>query len=154
VRIGRALVALLICVGLAGVAVGGPTFYSRMLYVGLLLTAGAWVWVHLVGRSLRLTRRPEFLRASVGDIFKEQYEIHNLGRLPGGWVELYNEMPIPRAAGSRLLTRLLPHENQTYVARSWLTRRGAFPIGPTLITVSDPLGLFRVERRFPAEKTL
>ncbi|MFN2121223.1 MAG: DUF58 domain-containing protein, partial [Anaerolineales bacterium] len=153
-KIGRALVVVLICVGLTGVIVGGPAFYSRMLYVGLLLTLGAWVWVHLVGRSLRLTRRPEFLRASVGDIFKEQYEIHNPGRLPGGWVELYNEMPIPMVAGSRLLTRLLPHENQTYVARTWLTRRGAFPIGPTLITVSDPLGLFRVQRRFPAEKNL
>jgi uncharacterized protein (DUF58 family) len=154
VKIGRALVALLVCVGIAGVIVGGPAFYSRILYVGLLMTVGAWIWVHLVGRSLRLTRRPEFLRASVGDIFKEQYEIHNLGRLPGGWVELYNEMPIPMVAGSRLLTRLLPHENQTYVARTWLTRRGAFPVGPTLLTVSDPLGLFRVQRRFPAERTL
>ena len=118
------------------------------------MTAGAWIWVHLVGRSLRLKRRPDFWRASVGDIFKEQYEIQNLGRLPGGWVELCNEMPIPMAAGSRLLTRLLPHENQTFVARTWLTRRGAFPIGPTLLTASDPLGLFRVQRRFAAEKTL
>ena len=90
----------------------------------------------------------------MGDIFKEQYEIENRSRLPGGWVELYNEMPIPMAAGSRLLTRLFPGENQTYVARTWLTRRGGFPVGPTLLTVADPLGLFRVQKRFPAQKTL
>ena len=108
------------------------------------MVGGAWVWVTVVARSIRLTRRPEFWRASVGDIFKEQYEIENRSRLPGGWVELYNEMPIPMAAGSRLLTRLFPGENQTYVARTWLTQRGGFPVGPTLLTVADPLGLYRV----------
>ena len=69
-------------------------------------------------------------------------------------MELYNEMPLPTAAGSRLLTHLHPRETQTYIARTWLTWRGAFPLGPTLLVVSDPLGLFRVKKRFPAEKTL
>ncbi len=153
-NIGRATVALLISVGFIGSLVGGATFYSRLMYLGLVMVAGAWIWVTVVARSLRLKRRPEFWRASVGDIFKEQYEIQNRSRLPGGWVELYNEMPIPMPAGSRLLTRLNPQENQTYVARTWLTRRGGFPVGPTLLTVADPLGLFRVQKRFPAEKTL
>ena len=154
INIGRVLVGLLVAVGALATLAGGATFYSRLLYLGLLLVAGAWIWVTIVARSIRLTRRPDFWRASVGDIFKEQYEIENRSRLPGGWVELYNEMPIPMAAGSRLLTRLLPRENQTYVARTWLTRRGGFPVGPTLLTVADPLGLYRVQRRFPAEKTL
>jgi uncharacterized protein (DUF58 family) len=153
-NIGRVLVALLVGVGMLASLVGGPTFYSRLLYLGLLMAGGAWVWVTVVARSVRLTRRPDFWRASVGDIFKEQYEIENRSRLPGGWVELYNEMPIPMAAGSRLLTRLFPRQNQTYVARTWLTRRGGFPVGPTLLTIADPLGLYRVQKRFPAEKTL
>ncbi|MCL4528450.1 MAG: DUF58 domain-containing protein, partial [Chloroflexi bacterium] len=72
----------------------------------------------------------------------------------GLWVELYNEMPLPTAAGSRLLTHLRAREKQSYVARTWLTWRGAFPLGPTTLLVSDPLGLFRVKRKFPAEKTL
>jgi uncharacterized protein (DUF58 family) len=147
-------VALLIAAGALATLVGGPAFYSRLLYLGLLMVGGAWVWVTVVARSIRLTRRPEFWRASVGDIFKEQYEVENRSRLPGGWVELYNEMPIPMAAGSRLLTRLLPGENQTYVARTWLTQRGGFPVGPTLLTVADPLGLHRVHKRIPAQKTL
>jgi uncharacterized protein (DUF58 family) len=153
-NVGRVLVALIIVTGSVGSLISGAVFYSHLLYLGLILLIGAWVWVKVVARSLHLSRTPEFLRASVGDIFKEQYEILNTGRLPGLWVELYNEMQIPAAAGSRLLTQVKPHEKQSYVARTWLTRRGGFPIGPTVLSVSDPLGLFRVTRRFPAERSL
>jgi len=151
---GRLVVALLIITGLIGSLVSGTAFYTRLLIVGVVLLAGAWVWVTVVARSIELTRLPEFFRAGVGDIFKEQYEIRNMSSLPGMWVELYNEMPLPTASGSRLLTRVRPRQKQTYVARTWLTRRGGFPIGPTILKVSDPLGLFRAERQYPAERTL
>jgi len=95
---GRTMIVLLIIVGLVGSVLGNLAFYSRLLYLGLVLAVGARLWVTIVARSLRLTRRPEYWRASVGDIFKEQYEIHNGSRLRGGWVELYNEMPIPAGA--------------------------------------------------------
>lgn len=153
-NVGRVIVALLILTGLFGSAVTGAPFYSHILYLGLILVIGAWIWVQIVARSLRLDRRGDFTRASVGDIFKERFEVLNTSRLPGLWVELYNEMPLPTAAGSRLLTHLRPREIQSYVARTWLTWRGAFPLGPTLLVVSDPLGLFRIKKSFPAEKTL
>lgn len=151
---GRTLVLLLVVAGAAGAAVSGAAFYYHLLYLGILVAAVSWLSVRWVARALRLTRRPDFFRASVGDIYKEQFEVHNAGRVPGGWVELLNDMPLPLAAGSRLLTRLRPGEKQTFVARTWLTRRGGFPMGPTRLLVSDALGLFQAERSFPAERTL
>jgi uncharacterized protein (DUF58 family) len=151
---GRLLVGLLIVTGLIGSLISGTAFYTHLLSVGAILVVGAWIWVTVLARSILLTRKPDFYRASVGDIFKEQYELLNTSLLPGLWIELYNEMPLPTAAGSRLLTRLRPREKQIYVARTWLTRRGGFPIGPTVLKVSDPLGLFRVERLFPEERSL
>jgi uncharacterized protein (DUF58 family) len=153
-NIGRIVVALLVFGGLFGSLVSGAAFYSHFLYLGLTLFVISWLWVMIVARSLRLTREAEFWRASVGDIFKEQYEIKNTSRLLALWVEVYNEMPLPTAAGSRLLTRIRAREKQSYVARTWLTRRGGFPLGPTLLTVSDPLGLFRIEKRYPPERSL
>ncbi len=153
-NVGRVFVALLIVGGIIGWLLGGADFYLRLVVLGTLLAIGARLWVSIVARSIRLKRVPEFLRASVGDIFKEQYEILNTSRLPGGWVELYNEMPLPSVSGSRLLTRLQPHEKQAYVGRTWLTRRGGYPVGPTILTISDPLGLFRITRRFNAERSL
>jgi uncharacterized protein (DUF58 family) len=35
-----------------------------------------------------------------------------------------------------------------------MTRRGAFSLGPTVLTSGDPFGLFRLHRRFPAQETL
>ena len=151
---GRLLVALLIVTGLVGALISGAAFYTHLFVLGLLLVAASWLWVRVVARSIRVSRKPDFHRASVGDIFKEQYDLENTGRLPGMWVELYNEMPLPTAAGSWLLTRLLPHQKQSFVARTWLTRRGGFPVGPTVVKVSDPLGLFRAERTFPPERSL
>ncbi len=153
-RVGRLLVGLLIATGLIGSLISGTPFYTHILVTGIILVIGAGVWVLVLRSSVQVRRIPDFYRASVGDIFKEQYELLNTSRLPGLWVELYNEMPLPTASGSRLLTRLQPHEKQTYVARTWLTRRGGFPIGPTVLKLSDPLGLFRVERRFPADRSL
>lgn len=151
---GRTLVLLMILVGAAGSTISGATFYWHLLYVGLILVGVSWISVRVVARALRLTRRPDFFRASVGDIFKEQFEVLNGSRVPGGWVELHNEMQLPLASGSRLLTRLRPREKQTFVTRTWLTHRGSFAIGPTRLVVTDALGLFRMERRFPAERTL
>ncbi len=150
----RLLIALMIITGLIGSLVSGAAFYTHLLVVGVVLVVASWIWVTVLLRSVMLQRTPEFSRGSVGDIFKEQYELVNTSRLPGMWVELYNEMPLPTAAGSRLLTRLRPLEKQTYVARTWLTRRGGFAVGPTVLRVSDPLGLFRRERTFPAEQSL
>jgi uncharacterized protein (DUF58 family) len=153
-NVGRTIVGLLVLVGLAGALITGEAFYVHLLYLGVLILVVAWIWVRTVARSLRLSRRPEFWRASVGDIFKEQYEISNPSRLPGSWVELYNAMPIPAAAGSRLLTRLNPGDTQTYIGRTWLTRRGGFPVGPTVLSISDPLGIFQIQRRYEAERAL
>ena len=124
-----------------------------MLYLGLLLLIGAWLWTFFVARSLRIERFSDPRRGSVGDIFKERFDVSNGSRLSALWIEVKNATPIS-TSGSRLLTTLRAHQKQSYTVRMWLTRRGSFPLGPTIVTVSDPLGLFRVEKQFAASKSL
>jgi uncharacterized protein (DUF58 family) len=150
---GRVLVVLMILGGLAGALAGGAAFYSHLLYLGLLLWIGSWLWTFFVARSLRIERFSDARRGSVGDIFKERFDVSNGSRLSALWVEVKNATPIS-ASGSRLLTTLRAHQKQSYAVRMWLTRRGSFPLGPTIVTVSDPLGLFRVEKQFAASKSL
>ena len=149
----RILVALMILGGLTGSLAGGPAFYSHMLYLGLLLAVGAWLWTFFVVRSLRIERFSDAWRGSVGDIFKERFDISNGSRFSALWVEVKNATPIS-TSGSRLLTTLRAHQKQSYAVRMWLTRRGSFPLGPTIVTISDPLGLFRIEKQFAASKSL
>ena len=153
-RSGRILVALLIGLGVIGAIVTGQEAYSRLLYLGVLIVLVSAVWTWLVTRPLRVQRTTRSLRANVGDMFEEHFEIHNASILLNLWIEVANETTIPGAAGSRLLTLVGGRQKRTYTARSWLTRRGAFPLGPTALTSGDPFGLFRVRRQFPARESL
>jgi len=149
----RILVVLLILGGLTGALTGGPSFYSHILYLGLLLSIGAGLWIFFVARSLHVERFSDARRGSVGDVFKERFDILNGSRLPALWIEVRNATPIS-ASGSRLLTMLRAHQKQSYAVRMWLTRRGSFPLGPTIVTISDPIGLFRIEKRLEASKSV
>jgi uncharacterized protein (DUF58 family) len=151
---GRILVASLIFVGLAGIVVSGAAIYSRFLYLGSLLLIGGFIWTHWVGRSLQLQRTSRVQRANVGDIFEESYDIVNRSRLLAPWIEVVNGSRLPFAAGSRILTLFAGRQKRHYLARTWLTRRGAFVLGPTYISAGDPFGLFRFTKEIPSTQTL
>ncbi len=153
-KAGRTLIALLILVGAAGIVVSGATIYSRLLYLGVLLGAGSWVWTFFIGRSLSLQRSARAQRANVGDIFEERFEVVNGSRWLAPWVEVRNDSSLPYSSGSRILTMVLGKQKRTYLARTWLTRRGAFTLGPTRVSTGDPFGIFRSTKDIPFTQTL
>ena len=104
--------------------------------------------------GIKVGRQARSLRASVGDIFEEHFEVSNASKLPKLWLEVSNESSIPNATGSRLITLLRARQKRSYTARTWITNRGGFQLGPTKITSGDPFGIFRVSRVFPASSTL
>ncbi|NWF63347.1 MAG: DUF58 domain-containing protein [Chloroflexi bacterium] len=151
---GRILVALMFILGLIGALVSGAAIYSRFLYSSVLLLAAAWLWTHWVVRGLAVERTARGLRGNVGDVFEENFKLTNHGRLPLASVEVLNQSSLPLAAGSRLFTLLMGKQNRIYTARTWLTQRGGFQLGPTQLTTGDPFGLFTASRAFPARQTL
>jgi uncharacterized protein (DUF58 family) len=103
---------------------------------------------------MRIVRNARSLRASVGEVFEEQFLLSNKSQWPCLWVEVDNQSTLPQAAGARLLTAIGGRQQRSYVARTWLTHRGAFPLGPTTLMSGDPFGLFVTQRRFPVQDTL
>ena len=153
-RSARWLLAVMILVGLGGWAVTGLAIYTRLVYLSLLLLVGAAIWTLLSMRGIRLQRKVRTLRASMGEVFEERFEVQK-ETWPGcAWLEVHNQSDLPMAAGSRLLTRLGARQRRFYIARSPLTRRGAFSLGPTELTSGDPFGLFTLRKRIPAEDVL
>jgi uncharacterized protein (DUF58 family) len=153
-RTGRILAFILLLGGLIGVLVGSRQIFTRFLYIGILLLVASWIWAQVSLRGLTLYRRARSLRASVGDVFEEHFELLNDSRIGKLWVEIVNETTMPRASGSRLFTRVGKGQRRTYIARTWLFRRGGFKLGPTRLTSGDPFGLFRVHKTLPAEHSL
>lgn len=151
---GRTFVLLILAVGAVGTMVNGAVFYVRLLYLGSLLLIIAWVLRMFALNGIKVERQARSLRASVGDIFEEHFEVWNTSKLPKLSLEIANESSIPNATGSRLITLLRPRQKRLYTARTWITKRGGFQLGPTRITSGDPFGIFRVSRVFPATSTL
>ncbi len=150
----RSLAALLLLVGALGMAFTGAPLYARLTYLAFFLLIFSWLWTYFSLRGLRIRRRARSLRASVGDIFEETFEIENNTFLPRLWLEIRNQSALPNAAGSRLLTGLGGRQKRNYLARTWLTRRGAYLLGPTRLASGDSFGLFTVQRTFPAADSL
>ncbi len=153
-RAGRILAAILLLGGLVGVLVGAGEVYARFLYLGILLIGISWLWTQFSLRGVTVKRRARSLRASVGDIFEEHFELTNDSSIAKLWIEISNESNMPGASGSRLLTMVGRKQKRTHLARTRLIRRGGFRLGPTRLISGDPFGLFRTERVFPAEHSL
>ena len=153
-RAGRILLALLFIVGLLGSIFNGAVIYSRFFLISTLLAAISWVWTRWSANGLGLTKGARTLRANVGDVFEESYELVNNSRIPAAWIEVLNKSPLPHAAGSRLLTFVLGRQKRNYLARTWLTRRGGFQLGPTRISAGDPFGLFSHSKVIAPRETL
>jgi uncharacterized protein (DUF58 family) len=151
---GRIFVLIMLLVGGVGTAVDGGTVYVRLLYLSALLLVLAWLSTAFSLRGIKVDRQARSLRASVGDIFEEHFEITNTSRVPKLWLEVANETTIPHATGSRVVTFLRSKQKRIYTSRTWLTNRGGFALGPTKITSSDPFGIFRVSKSYPATASL
>ncbi len=150
----RWLLGGIILVGLTGWAVTGLQLYTRMAYLGLILIIGAGIWSALSMHGIHLNRQARILRASMGDVFEEHFEVRNAAWLACPWVEIINHSNLPMAGGSRLLTVIGPHQRRFYTARTLLSRRGAFLLGPTSLASGDPFGLFDIHKQVVANDTL
>ena len=153
-KTGWVLFFVLFLTGLSGMLMTGVALYVRMMYLGAFLLISTWVWTRISLNNLQITRLARSLRASVGDVFEETFELENRSRIPRLFVEVLNQTNLPAAAGSRLLTWVGAKQNRTYIARTWLTRRGAYSLGPTSLISGDPFGFFTQKRTFPSAASL
>ena len=87
------LILLALCV-MAGMATGGKMYY-RLAYLWGFLYFGGLIWSRLTLWRLYFNRSARTLRAQVGQIFEERFEIQNLSWLPRIWVEIRDETRLP-----------------------------------------------------------
>jgi uncharacterized protein (DUF58 family) len=151
---GWVLFFVLLIIGVLGMTTTGALLYIRLAYLCALLLVVASIWTSISLLTLRVSRQARSLRASVGDVFEESFELINPSYLPRLFVEVRNDSSLPAAAGSRVLTMIGGKEDRTYLARTWLTQRGAFPLGPTTLGSGDPFGFFSIKRTFPSTASL
>ena len=149
----RVTIILLALSVIAGVTTGEKLYY-RLSYLWGFLLLGSWIWSHFSIRGLKINRSARALRAQVGQIFEERFDIHNQTWLPRLWLEVNDESTLPGSEGSRVLSMIDGRQGRSYLARTRLIQRGVFPLGPTVLASGDIFGIFPASIRIPAKDTL
>jgi uncharacterized protein (DUF58 family) len=125
----------------------GFTFFFRFLYALLLLGAigMAWAWLNLRGMELQLTRIAS--RGRVGEYVEGRIRIINKNKLPKSWLEVVEYTDLPGYSTGRGVA-MLGNQSRTWRTDTFLSKRGRFNVGQVEVTSQDPLGVFRLKRRF------
>ena len=151
---GRKLLLFLLAVSLiAGLSTGGLLYYRLSVLWALLLFVG-WVWSELSLRGVKFDRSARTIRAQVGQIFEERFDIQNPSIIPRVWIEVQDTSTLPGSEGSRVITMIQGRQSRSYLARTRLLQRGVYPLGPTILSSGDLFGLFPRKISIPAEDTL
>jgi len=148
------VVLILLALSLFAFGVTGKLIYTRLIYLWLLLLITSWFWSRRSLQSVTIRRTAQVRRNNVGEIFGEQYEVRNTGRLPVLWLEVRDESGILGTTGSRVLAWIRGRQQRSYRPRTRLVRRGVFSLGPTTLISGDLFGLFQVQKQIPAEGSL
>ena len=148
------LVLGLFAASAVALAITGDPLYAHLVYLWGLLLLVCRIWSAVALRGLEVRRYARTLRAQVGQVFEERLEVVNPGRWTRLWLEVRDRSPLPHSRGSRVLSMIGPRQRYRYLARTRLTSRGVFPLGPTELRSGDPFGLFPVRREFPPSASL
>jgi len=149
----RVLMILLIICLAAGLATGWRMYY-RLTYLWFFMIVSSWLWSYYSIRGIRFVRSARTLRAQVGQVFEERFEVNNLSRIPRLWMEIQDQSNLPGSQGSRVIAMLEGMQSRSYLARTRLVQRGAFRLGPTEINSGDLFGVFRKSLKITELETL
>lgn len=153
-RVLYVILALMFLLLLSSMATGFD-LAVKLNYILLLLIVVSWLWSRAGASQLDASVKRPPGPFSVGDVISERITIYNRGRTPKAWVEVEDKTSVPDIHFKHVapLGFMVPFN----VAESdaVLTKRGEFTLGPLVVRVADPFGLFPREIEFEgAEKVL
>ncbi len=150
-------VLVVLAVSIVGLIITGSQaggFFTRLIFLCLLLIITAWLWSVLSVRSINVRRGARGVRQQMGQVFEERFEVTNLSPFVRPWLAVKDGSLLPGSGGSRILSWIGSHELRNYSAYTLLTQRGQFQLGPTNIYSGDPFGLFKYTRSFKGHQSL
>lgn len=147
------LVLLLVGITLVfGLATGFALFY-RLVYILLLVLAGAFLWSRLSLWRLETQVDRQVKMAQVGDSIGERIRVSNPTWITKAWLEVEDLTDLPGHATGRVLT-VPAHSFRSWRIETLCRRRGVYTLGPLRARSGDPFGLFQRERTFPGSRQI
>jgi uncharacterized protein (DUF58 family) len=141
------LVIILIAICVIFAFATGFWLLFRLAYVLLAAVPLCYLWARFNVSGLEVTVERLVDRAQVGQYADERITVTNRSHFPKIWLEIEDPSTLPEYHPGRIVS-LAGRSRRTWRARTLLTRRGVYPIGPVTITSGDPFGLFRMSRSY------
>jgi uncharacterized protein (DUF58 family) len=124
---------------------------SAAATMGLAALGGAillgYLWARSMARNVSGERRLQYAAVQVGDELEEKVELVNASALPILWAEFSDSSNLPgytvssvRAAGERSMV--------DWRAHTICRQRGVFSLGPWVLRLGDPFGIFEVRQTY------
>jgi uncharacterized protein (DUF58 family) len=126
---------------------------SFLAYSFALLSLLCYAWVRYQAPRVRVSRQLQGDWAQVGDTLSEQWLAANKSFLPLLWMELEDESTVPGYTARRVAA-CGPFGTQGWTTEAECTRRGVYTLGPLLLRLSDPFGVFEYRRVDPATRRI
>jgi len=134
---------------LTGLFTGRSIFFTlTYILFGLILASRLWSWAAVWG--IRLSRRTHQKRSQVGKNFAETFKVTNANWIPKLWLEVRDYSDIPGHRASAVVPFLRSQGRFEWRVQTVCMARGAFQLGPMLISSGDPFGLFITTRKVSA----
>ncbi|MGB9724055.1 MAG: DUF58 domain-containing protein [Chloroflexia bacterium] len=143
----RAFLVFLLTVGFYILAqgTGHPVLY-HLFYTLASTLAVCYLWARLSLHGLDARRELLTPRTQVGRYMEEHLLVHNRSLWPKLWVEVQDMTDLP-GHHPRFVTGLPARAMRHSRLRTICSLRGKYTLGPLLLRSSDPLGLFRLQKR-------
>jgi uncharacterized protein (DUF58 family) len=125
----------------------------RLAYVILVALPLSYLWAKFNVSGLEISVSRLVDRAQVGQYAEERITIENPSLFPRIWLEIEDPSNLPDHHQGRVVT-LSGKSRRSWRARTLLTRRGVYPVGPLTVSSGDPFGLFRITRTYGAQSSI
>lgn len=120
------------------------------LFTALIAFSALWVWQNFWG--LEVQRALISPRAQVGKVLEEELVVRNRSPLPKLWLEVRDHSNLPAHVAGKVIGSIPPKGEYRWSVKTLCRKRGQFTLGPITVVSSDPLGLIRLEKTFPAQQ--
>jgi uncharacterized protein (DUF58 family) len=142
----RRIVIIIPLIILALALAGGFTWLWRLFIFLAVLMALNYIWLRLsAGAISGSTKKPAGL-CRAGESLEEEFTVLNSGRIPSPLIEAEEETDLPGYKNS-VAFNLSPQESRTWQTRAVCRHRGQYSTGVLNVKITDPLGLFTIEKR-------
>jgi uncharacterized protein (DUF58 family) len=129
-----------------------PVWMALTLILSGLYGFG-YLWARSQAPAVTLNRHRLGTILVAGDLLEEEFELRNDSRLPVLWAEFVDSSTLPGYQPGRIVACGADSSYQWRV-KVECSRRGVFRLGPHLLHLQDPLGLFGITIDFPASDTV